>query len=79
MQRGGRVAGRGAGKRLPLLLLQSAMFLLHGLAPRSPARLLCRLPLPAPQHDRMRALFRQGCRLEWCFWDGAFHRQQWLV
>ena len=36
-------------------------------------------PRPAPQRGRMRALFRQGCRMEYLFWDGAWARQQWPV
>lgn len=31
------------------------------------------------QRERMRALFRQGCRLEYMFWDGAWQQQQWPV
>ncbi|PRW05947.1 thiaminase II [Chlorella sorokiniana] len=31
------------------------------------------------QRERMRALFRQGCRLEYMFWDGAWLQQQWPV
>ena len=35
--------------------------------------------LGAAQRARMTAHFRQGCRLEFCFWDAAFHQQQWPV
>lgn len=31
------------------------------------------------QLARMRALFKQGCRMEYLFWDGAYQQQQWPV
>ena len=31
------------------------------------------------QRARMTALFQQGCRMEWMFWDAAWQRQAWPV
>ena len=28
---------------------------------------------------RMHAVFLQSCKLEYLFWDGAYHRQAWPV
>lgn len=33
--------------------------------------------LGADQKQRMREVFRHGCRLEWMFWDACLKQQQW--
>ena len=37
------------------------------------------LPRLCVQRQRMRAVFRRGCQLEWMFWDGAYRCQQWPI
>jgi thiaminase len=37
------------------------------------------MPFLLPQRERMRAIFQQGCRLEWMFWEGSYRCQQWPV
>jgi thiaminase/transcriptional activator TenA len=32
-----------------------------------------------PERERMRALFAQGCRLEWMFWDAAWRQERWPI
>lgn len=69
---------------LPWLLEQahgSGLGALSGASAAPPPTLLpsCPPARPSPQRDRMRALFRQGCRLEYLFWDGAWQRQGWPV
>ncbi|MGX6448355.1 thiaminase II [Patulibacter sp. S7RM1-6] len=35
--------------------------------------------LPEPARERFRAIWLQGCRYEWMFWDAAWRRETWPV
>ena len=33
----------------------------------------------ALERERMTAIFREGCRMEWMFWDAAWRRESWPI
>lgn len=33
----------------------------------------------AAERERMAAIFREGCRMEWMFWDAAWRRETWPI